>query len=544
MNNKKLTLKLLQQQLEELKIKTIANKKINNKLPTAAQRAEVISKKGKNMPKASMSFNPLGILMSLSWISFILSKFPFLTTLFTKILGIKKASILFTILIYLRKGFIVTNAIIGIWLMFKVTGWDQGSFLMSAAAIGHSYMEFFITFIYKAFNYLYNIFDNKIIPNIGSGQNPYSVYNGWNIRPMKDNNYLSIAENAKSWYTSPINQVSDSWFDNWKTWIYVAFGLVTIVAFISGAIYINNWLWQDPSLMDKGKLKDFQLNVESPGGTIYPSSKSVLGKIGDVLIFNRLNNISEGASYIKEKIIPSMDTDQFNRIQYEGKWGEKIKTYYPFTNYDPSAPWYERIRMKLFPEAKDALNIRLELKRNILGTIPEFKPNFVQGSSSVPIDNKGNYGGPYSPGWANVDLNTPPMEGFKTNAAPIRPLSPHSLDVINFNASRPATVTSFLGNNVKTEMASPIMDRINDLATQHKLNNPLLSTPKIPPLSLETIAEIDSVAANVDSSVDSASNTSNETVTDSKETKRLSKAERAAHRAARLAIKAAKIENE
>ena len=94
-------------------------------------------------------------------------------------------------------------------------------------------------------------------------------------------------------------------------------------------------------------------------------------------------------------------------------------------------------------------------------------------------------------------------------------------------------------------MASPIMDRINDLATQHKLNNPLLSTPKIPPLSLETIAEIDSVAANVDSSVDSASNTSNETVTDSKEIKRLSKAERAATRAARLAIKAAaKIENE
>jgi hypothetical protein len=70
--NKKLTLKLLQQELNELKIKTIAN----NKLPTAAQ-ALVISKKGINKPKASMSLNPLGILMSLSWIVFLLSKFPF-----------------------------------------------------------------------------------------------------------------------------------------------------------------------------------------------------------------------------------------------------------------------------------------------------------------------------------------------------------------------------------------------------------------------------------------------------------------------------------
>jgi hypothetical protein len=177
------------------------------------------------------------------------------------------------------------------------------------------------------------------------------------------------------------------------------------------------------------------------------------------------------------------------------------------------------------------------LKRNIIGPIPEFKPNFVQGSSSVPIDNKGNYGGPYSPGWKNVDLNTPPMEGFKTNAAPIRPLSPHSLDVINFNASRPATVTSFLGNNVKTEMASPIMDRINDLATQHKLNNPLLSTPKIPPLSLETITEIDSAAANVDSGAGSVSNSSEETVTDSVSS---GIEDRRAHQAARAAARAAK----
>ena len=378
MNNKKLTLKLLQQQLEELKIKTIANKKINNKLPTAAQRAEVISKKGKNMPKASMSFNPLGILMSLSWISFILSKFPFLTTLFTKILGIKKASILFTILIYLRKGFIVTNAIIGIWLMFKVTGWDQGSFLMSAAAIGHSYMEFFITFIYKAFNYLYNIFDNKIIPNIGSGQNPYSVYNGWNIRPMKDNNYLSMAENARSWYQSP-TQISNTsswsdWFPSWKAMFYIGITIVTIATLYSGYVYINNCFDPTTNIDPKGK------GIESLSqGT----NKSVVGKISDVLIFNRLRNISDAASYLSQKYLPYMDKQEITNIQLNNPHSQKYQQFYPYTSYKPYESLFNRLKMCLFSESA----IEYETRMRDMGVCN--RTEFVQGSSkdilTVPL---------------------------------------------------------------------------------------------------------------------------------------------------------------
>ena len=222
------------------------------------------------------------------------------------------------------------NAIIGIWLMFKVTGWDQGSFLMSAAAIGHSYMEFFVTFIYKAFNWIYNIFDNKIVPNIGSGQNPYSVFNGWNIRPMKDNNYLSMAENARSWYQSPTdlkgslsntNSWSD-WFPSWKTWIYVAFGLITIATLYSGYVYINNCfdpLTATTNIDPKGK------GIESLSqGT----NKSVIDKIGDVLIFNRLRNISDAASYLSQKYLPYMDKEEITNIQLNNPHSQKYHLTY------------------------------------------------------------------------------------------------------------------------------------------------------------------------------------------------------------------------
>ena len=215
------------------------------------------------------------------------------------------------------------NAIIGIWLMFKVTGWDQGSFLMSAAAIAASYMEFFVTFIYKAFNYLYNIFDNKIVPNIGSGQNPYSVFNGWNIRPMKDNNYLSMAENARSWYQSP-TQISNTsswsdWFPSWKAMFYIGITIVTIATLYSGYVYINNCFDPTTNIDPKGK------GIESLSqGT----NKSVVGKISDVLIFNRLRNISDAASYLSQKYLPYMDKEEITNIQLNNPHSQKYHLTY------------------------------------------------------------------------------------------------------------------------------------------------------------------------------------------------------------------------
>jgi hypothetical protein len=302
--------------------------------------------------------------------------------IFTKILGIKKAATLFTILIYLRKGFIISNAIIGIWLMFKVTGWNEGSFFMSAAAIGHSYMEFFVTFIYKAYNWLYNIFDNKIVPNIGSGQNPYSVFNGWNIRPMKDNNYLSMAENAKSWYQSPTQLSNTSswsdWFPSWKTMFYIGITFVTIATLYSGYVYINNWL--DPLTAT---------STIDPKGKGIETNKSVVDKIGDVLIFNRVRNISDAASYLSQKYLPYMDKQEITNIQLNNPHSQKYQQFYPYTSYKPYESLFNRLKMCLFSESA----IEYETRMRDIGVCnrTEFvpKPDFVQGSSkdilTVPL---------------------------------------------------------------------------------------------------------------------------------------------------------------
>ena len=125
---------------------------------------------------------------------------------------------------------------------------------MSAAAIGSSYMEFFVTFIYKAYDWLYSLFDNKIVPNVPNNNWNGSQFNGWNIRPIKENNYLSLAENAKSWYQSPTQiAANNSWSVSWKTLFYLGITIITIATLYSGYVYINDWFTYPNNIDPKGK---------------------------------------------------------------------------------------------------------------------------------------------------------------------------------------------------------------------------------------------------------------------------------------------------
>lgn len=203
------------------------------------------------------------------------------------------------------------NAVIGVWVMFKVTGWSQGSFFMSAAALGSSYMEFFVTFVYKVYYWLFNIMDTKVVPNIPSNTIG-SQFNGWNIRPMSNNKYLEIAESAKTWYQPMHPTASASWTDwlpSWKSLFYIGAGLLTLVALYTGYIYLSGWIYP----IDKGKGPE--INIESPGGTVHSTNgRSVLGKIGDILIFNRLNNLYDMGSYVTQKFLPYIEKEQFDRV--------------------------------------------------------------------------------------------------------------------------------------------------------------------------------------------------------------------------------------
>lgn len=173
------------------------------------------------------------------------------------------------VLVILRKIFIVTNALIGMWLMFKITGWSQGSFLSAFAAIGTTYMETFAYFLNRAFNWIYNLLDSNVVPDIPRGPNPsnlnsnLSPYNGWSVKPMTDNGIMSTADTARSWYSQLINPpqiTSDPWYYSWKTWGVILGSVVTIGAIYYGYGYISSWLLAaDGSAVNKGKAPQIQV---------------------------------------------------------------------------------------------------------------------------------------------------------------------------------------------------------------------------------------------------------------------------------------------
>lgn len=317
--------------------------------------------------------------------------------------------------------------------MFKLTGWDQGSFFMSAAALGGSYMEFFVTFIYKAYNWLFNIFDNKIVPNLPS--NPNSQFNGWNIRPMKENDYISLAESAKSWYR-PSHPTSVSSWSDWlpsfteaKTWLYIGVGIITIAAIYSGYLYFTNW--------QAGDVTPTAANFQQP--PVYPefNVNGYLRKAADVLIFNRINNLYDAGAYVSNKILPSMAADQFEDVQRNAPISQKYMQYYPFTQYDPTAPWSDRIKMSLFTESEEA-KIKRELYKDLYTAkeMPGCQPPYARDLGAfVEGNSKGKEveWGPFTPS----PLNSPMLNGYGIliDTYPIE-INNKPEGIINFNEER------------------------------------------------------------------------------------------------------------
>lgn len=70
------------------------------------------------------------------------------------------------LLITLRKYFIVFNAIIGVLTVFKVSGFNSDNLIAGFYAVGYSYFEMLTSFIKRLFNWLFDIFDHKVVPNV------------------------------------------------------------------------------------------------------------------------------------------------------------------------------------------------------------------------------------------------------------------------------------------------------------------------------------------------------------------------------------------
>lgn len=461
-NNKRLTLKALKEQLD--KLQNNHNAPINN---------------------IKSSFK---IIYLISLLGYIIGKIPFLNKYIKGIKSVVAKTSIWSVLVILRKTFIVMNALIGMWLIFKITGWSEFSFIGIVSTFGNAYIDIFSTFCLKAFNWIYELFDTKIVPDIPSNKpkNPWSQTTGWNVRPMSQPNYMEIAESAKSWYSSPTPPANDSWLTSWKTWAFIGGSIITIFALYTGYVFVSDWF------------KGPNVNTQAPPQDA-ANSKGFFKTVADVLVINRIANVTNGLSQIKEYFIPSMSEQDFHNVQFNRRvpYQQKFHQYWPFTAYDPSDPWYDRLRKRIVGETSEEESRRKLHLGHIKGAvftpkqpIPPIQPEFVQGSSSNPINNTETGSvSDYSP----IRLGFPDLPNPSTK--PVVPLSDEVLATINYPHN-----TNFLGDP-KTPVRGGFFDKLDEVTTNYKLNK-LPKTPISEPnvvqgLSPEAVADIDKAAAEL-----------------------------------------------
>lgn len=303
--------------------------------------------------KSTVTVNPLKssliVLYLLSLVSFVSHKIPFLSKFIPILKKMAGKTPFWTLLILSRKVFVLFNALLAMYFVSKLAGWDQGSFLGAFVGMGTVYVEIFTNFIKTSFNWFLELFDMKIVPQVPKDKpnfpfSPSSGY-GWFTKPAVENNYLDIAEKAKSWYSSPTNIDGNSipWYRDWSwtSLLYVAGGIILVI----GGLMIYNHI----DIMNNGSpVKDAtpqappapqapgvpQVNIE-PATPPQEPSTGMSGLVSTVLGIPRYLN--------PMKLIPSYMTQ--DQLAYHQNSNASRLTVYPFNRVDPTQPWYTRLRL-------------------------------------------------------------------------------------------------------------------------------------------------------------------------------------------------------
>jgi hypothetical protein len=137
------------------------------------------------------------------------------------------------LLVYSRKLFVVSNAIIGVYTILSITGFSFENIVTGIYVIGHTYLENFTAIIHKLFGWLLNLL-NGMVPKVPDIPTPP-------IEPPVEPSYPDERQYPPYDYPRPHKRIP--WFDDPKPANeytlpeYVGFNLP------SSDWNLSSWLW-------------------------------------------------------------------------------------------------------------------------------------------------------------------------------------------------------------------------------------------------------------------------------------------------------------
>jgi hypothetical protein len=308
------------------------------------------------------------------------------------------------ILVKIRKVFIIFNALIGVLLVFKTTGFSSDNVLAGIAGMGHTYLEIFYNFSKRLFYWFVELFDHKIVPNVpstGGGNPPASAGNNWfqgksNIPSTAGSqshksifipsgielpNILeSESFSLRNLYKDGVVSIhSTPWYREWSTWLWIVG--------IAGVAFIGYKFIIDPLFIESLGRGNTVVNAPQPPNiSVTPASSGSSSGAGSPDAATTANLLSSGKRLLGVIINPvkllnpfywlptitnevPSTVDGFMQQQSTQNYNNKL---YPFTPDHPFNSLYDKLRLKLLGETYFEETVRLTIRRDITnGWVPD-----------------------------------------------------------------------------------------------------------------------------------------------------------------------------
>jgi len=297
----KLTLKVLKQELEQLK----ASK---SKLPVETHNSNIGGQgiKGSYIQNLHMK-SSMFYLWLLSWVIFFMHKIPFIGRITTLLSLYYGRTTIWKILVKVRKVFVIFNAIIGVYMVYHTVGFSFDNILVGISAMGHEYLQLLHNFSYRLFNWFIELFDHKIVPNVPTDpKNPKSIiskftnpnFNSTSTAPIDKSVFNPFSNqpsgdfSLRELYKNPVNININTtpWYRDLSTWLWIG-GILCTTAFIySGYKFLT-----DPTYIENL----FSASTTPTPDDITLNDNRVTKGLGSIT-----NSIGKAYSYTLNKLNP------------------------------------------------------------------------------------------------------------------------------------------------------------------------------------------------------------------------------------------------
>ena len=387
MKNNKLTLKQLNEKIELLtKIKT-----------EGAPKSSLGSTKSNLYHKSSMLY-----LWILTGILGYAHKLPFIKHIITVFGYWYGKTTWWSMLVKIRKLFILFNALIGVLVVLMTTGFTPDLLMHNIIMFGKQYVEIFTNFIRFLFNWFVDLFDYKIVPNL-PGEPPINlpkerIFNTKReVTPPNKDSIQKIREklfpgSVDKWSPESLREIymkpspniyinTDPWYKDTSTLFWLA-GIVGVI----GIGILGYKIYADPSILSNLWSSNNvnpgpSGNSSCPPGLEINDSRNLPGPSGIVSsllsISNKLNPINWFNSSNSNNLARELFMESQNNI------ARADMRLYPFTEFNPHDSWLNKLRISWLGETIHEYKHRLLVKDLALSELNVL--NKVSSGSTTPI---------------------------------------------------------------------------------------------------------------------------------------------------------------